>query len=101
MQFATLTDVFADQIADLYSAETQLVAALPRLAAAADDVKLRDALTEHLEETRHHVERLRHIVGRCGLPGGAMRACEGMAGLLLEGEAVVRVPGAGPAKDAA
>ncbi len=100
MPFAALTDVFADQIADLYSAETQLLAALPRMAAAADDAQLHDALAAHLEETRHHVERLRHIVGECRFPG-VTRDCEGMTGLLLEGEAVVRVPGAGQAKDVA
>jgi len=100
MPFATLADVFAEQIADLYSAETQLVAALPRLAAAADDAKLEQALTAHLQQTCTHVERLRHIVNDCGI-GERPQKCEGMAGLLLEGEEVVRVPGAGPAKDAA
>jgi len=98
--FATLNDVFADQITDLYSAETQLIAALPRMAAAADDARLQEALRDHLEQTRNHVERLRHIVTDCGIAKLA-RECEGMAGLLVEGEEVVRVPGAGPAKDAA
>ena len=100
MRFATLNDVFADQIGDLYSAETQLIAALPRMAATADDEMLRKALADHLEETRRHVERLRRIVTECGM-SGLSHECEGMAGLLVEGEQVVRVPGAGPAKDAA
>lgn len=100
MPLATLTDVFADQIGDLYSAETQLVAALPRLVAAAGDDKLRAALSDHLEQTRQHVERLRQIIADVGI-GNVSGRCEGMAGLLAEGEEVVRVPGSGPAKDAA
>ena len=55
MGLATLNDVFIEQIEDLYSAETQLVDALPRVAASADDAKLRAALEEHLEQTRGHV----------------------------------------------
>jgi ferritin-like metal-binding protein YciE len=100
MPFATLNDVFADQIADLYCAETQLLAALPRMAAAADDPLLQKALGEHLEQTAKHIERLRRIVSDCGI-AELPQECEGMAGLLVEGEEVVRVPGAGPAKDAA
>ena len=48
MGLATLNDVFADQIEDLYSAETQLVEALPKIAAAASDAKLREAIENHL-----------------------------------------------------
>jgi ferritin-like metal-binding protein YciE len=100
MRFATVGDVFAEQIAALYSAETQLVAALPRMAAAAGDERLREALAAHLEQTRAHVERLREIAQACGIAAAA-QICEGMSGLLVEGEQVVRVPGAGPAKDVA
>jgi ferritin-like metal-binding protein YciE len=100
MPFSTISEVFAELIADLYSAETQLLAALPRIAAAADDERVRQALCVHLEQTRRHVERLRHIAGDCGI-ARAKHECEGMAGLLREGEHVVRVPGVGCAKDAA
>ena len=76
------------------------MAALPRLVSAADDATLRKALSEHLEQTRRHVERLRHIITDVGI-GGMSGRCEGMAGLLAEGERVVRVPESGAAKDAA
>ena len=99
MTFATLGEVFADQIADLYSAKTELAAALPRLAAAADDARLQEALARHVEQTRTHIERLRRIGERCGI--AATRRCDGMAGLLVEAEGVVRVPHGGPATDAA
>ena len=87
MALATLNDVFTDQIEDLYSAETQLVGALPKIAAAASDEKLREAITTHLEETREHVDRLQQIKSDLGITGS--QRCKGMAGLLAEGEEVL------------
>ncbi len=103
MRLQSLEDVFADQVEDLYSAETQLVQALPRIAAAASHDELREALQQHLQETRGHVERLDRV--RRDLPGlgngvGAQE-CEGMRGLLREGEEILAAPGDPAAKDAA
>ncbi len=100
MPLNTLTDVFAEQIEDLYSAETQLVDALPKVASAASDAKLREAIENHLEETRGHAERLRNILTDLGIDSPTQK-CEGMAGLLAEGDEIARTPGSGPAKDAA
>lgn len=100
MSLATLNDVFVEQIEDLYSAETQLVEALPKVAAAADDTRLRRALEHHLEQTRTHVQRLGDIFSEAGISTSS-ETCKGMAGLLAEGEEIVKTPGAGPAKDAA
>ncbi len=99
MALATLDDVFTEQIEDLYSAETQLVDALPKMAAAASDAKLRDAIESHLEQTRGHVDRLSQIKGAFGITGA--QRCKGMAGLLAEGDDTLSEPGGGPAKDAA
>jgi ferritin-like metal-binding protein YciE len=99
MALATLNDVFADQIEDLYSAETQLVNALPKIAAAASDEKLRDAIEQHLEETRGHVERLAQIKSDLSITGS--QRCKGMAGLIEEGDETVGESGRGAAKDAA
>lgn len=90
-----------DQIEDLYSAETQLVDPLPRVAAAAQDEKLRHALEEHLEQTRTHVERLRNTFSDVGISSSPPQKCAGMAGLLAEGEEIVNTSGSGPAKDVA
>ncbi len=100
MPLSTLNDVFVEQIEDIYSAENQLVEALPKVAAAASDDKLRAALEQHLEQTRVHVQRLRNIFTDVGISSPTQQ-CEGMAGLLAEGEEVIRTPGTGPAKDAA
>ncbi len=99
MSLATLDDVFTEQIEDLYSAETQLVSALPKMAGAASDEKLRQAIETHLEQTRGHVERLERIRGDLGITGS--QRCKGMAGLLEEGEEVLGESGSGAPKDAA
>lgn len=100
MQMQSLNDVFVDQLEDLHSAETQLVQALPRVAAAAQHDELRQALEHHLEETRDHVRRLEEIFGQVGISGPSEH-CEGMAGLLREGEHVMQAGGDPAAKDAA
>ncbi len=99
MPLATLNDVFADQIEDLYSAETQLVEALPKIASAAGDGELREAIKNHLEQTRQHVERLSRI--KSDLSINAAQRCKGMAGLLAEGDETVGESGHGAARDAA
>lgn len=99
MALATLNDVFTEQIEDLYSAETQLVSALPKMASAASDEKLQKAIQTHLEQTRRHVQRLQEIKDDLGITGS--QRCKGMAGLLEEGEEVLGEPGSGPSKDAA
>lgn len=98
MALATLRDVFDEQIEDLYSAENQLVAALPKIADAVTDPKLQEAIQSHLEQTLEHVERLEQIKADLGIRG--THSCKGMAGLLADGEQVLLEPG-GPSKDAA
>jgi ferritin-like metal-binding protein YciE len=100
MELSTLTDVLADQIEDLYSAENQLVDALPGVAAAADDPKLREAFEHHLEQTREHVRRLASIFDELGVTAPS-EYCEGMAGLISEEAEVADAAGSCPAKDAA
>jgi ferritin-like metal-binding protein YciE len=100
MSLDTIEDVFVEQLADLYSAERQLVAALPKVQQAATDDGLREALANHLQETRSHVERLETIFGQLSRPV-PMETCEGMKGLLAEGEKIIGMPGENSAKDAA
>ncbi len=100
MQLNTLQDVFAEQIADLMSAERQLIAALPKVAGAASSDKLRTAITDHLEETRGHLTRLEQIARDSGIAIPS-ETCEAMQGLLAEGEEVIGATGDPAAKDAA
>ena len=100
MQFNSLNDVLVEQLNDLYSAEQQLVVALPKVAAAANSSELREALQDHLEQTRGHVRRLEEIFTELGVRP-ASQPCEGMAGLIKEGEKIVAATGAPEALDAA
>jgi ferritin-like metal-binding protein YciE len=100
MKLQSLEDVFAEQIADLYSAEKQLVAALPKVARSAHDEKLRQALEEHLEQTRGHVSRLEEII-RTESIVVPQEHCKGMEGLLEEGDEITTAEGDAVARDAA
>jgi ferritin-like metal-binding protein YciE len=100
MQLNSLNDVFVGQIEDLYSAEQQLLEALPQMAGAATSPDLRQAFTDHLEQTRHHVRRLEEVFAETGITGSA-ESCEAMEGLIKEGREVVEATGDPAAKDAA
>jgi ferritin-like metal-binding protein YciE len=92
--------VYADQLADLRSAESQLIEALPKMAAAASDEKLKQAFHEHLEQTEQHLERLNRIIG--SFPTAvANDSCEAMRGLIKEGEKIITAEGPGAVKDVA
>jgi len=95
----TLHDVYVDQLKDLYSAETQLIKALPKMAKAAHDATLKKGFTEHLAQTKVHAERLEEIFG--GLdekPTG--KKCKAMAGLVEEGSEAIGEDATPAAKDA-
>lgn len=100
MKLDTLEDVFVEQIADLYSAEQQLVQALPKMVQAAHSEELRNAFQEHLEQTKGHVTRLEEIKSHVSqaIP---VETCQAMKGLIKEGEEVIEAQGDGAAMDAA
>ena len=99
MNMQTLNDLFEHEIADLYDAENQLVEALPKLAQAATNDELRTAFEHHLEETRDHVRRLEEIRGQIGT--AMSETCDGMKGLIAEGEETISADGDPTVKDAA
>jgi ferritin-like metal-binding protein YciE len=100
MKLQTTEDVLVEQIADLQSAEDQLIQALPRMAGAASNDELRKAFEQHLEQTRTHAERLQRVSSL--IPSGVpAEECEGMRGLLEEGDEIVAAEGTPDAKDAA
>jgi ferritin-like metal-binding protein YciE len=100
MGLNSLDDVLQDQVRDLLSAEKQLVAALPKVAEAAHSKELKQAISEHLEETRGHVQRLEQVTGLLGIGNGAT-TCKAMQGLVAEGEEILAEEGDPIAKDAA
>ena len=85
MSLATLHDLMVHELKDLYSAERQLVQALPRMAKAASSDELRTAIENHLSQTEEHVTRIERILESFGeSPKG--QKCAGMEGLLEEGK---------------
>jgi len=100
MTLNSLHDVFVEQLGDLYSAERQLVQTLPTVASSATAPELREAIQHHLEETQRHVTRLEQVFTELGEPYPVTKTCEGMQGILAEGEHVMKATGIGSAKDA-
>src|ERR1700716_2315802 len=85
MQESALKERYIDELKDLYSAEGQLIKALPKMAKAATSEELRTGFEEHLEQTRGHVQRLEQIFKELGeKPSG--KKCKGMEGLVAEGQ---------------
>ena len=100
LRLTGLQDVLVQQLGDLYSTERQLVAALPKLARAASNEQLTEALSHHLEETRGHVERLDRVFRGIGARAPRTESAA-MRGLVQEGERVIGARGDAAAKDAA
>ena len=84
MKLETLRDLFVEQLQDLYSAETQIVAALPKMAKAASSPQLKSAFESHLAETKEHVQRLEQAFSMMDETAEG-QTCQGMKGLLKEG----------------
>jgi ferritin-like metal-binding protein YciE len=99
MKLETLRDLYVEQLHDLYSAETQLVEALPKMAKAATNTQLQAAFTEHLTQTKGHVQRLEQIFTQMG-ESTKGPTCKGMEGLISEGEEMIKMKGEPAAIDA-
>jgi ferritin-like metal-binding protein YciE len=100
MKLGTLQELLIEEIKDLYSAENQLLKALPKMAKAAADFTLKAAFEEHLEETRVQVDRLFTISEQLNFsPKG--KKCKAMEGLIEEGSDVIDAKGDASVKDAA
>jgi ferritin-like metal-binding protein YciE len=85
----TLHDAFIDELRDTYDAERQLTKALPKMARAASSDDLRSALEMHLEETQEHAARLERVFESIGEKVRG-KHCEGIAGIIEEGKAVMQ-----------
>jgi ferritin-like metal-binding protein YciE len=94
-----LEELLVDELKDLYSAENQIVKALPKMAKAATSPDLKRAFERHLEETRRQVERLDAIAEAMDvrLTG---KKCKGMEGLIEEGKEIIQEDLEEPALDA-
>jgi ferritin-like metal-binding protein YciE len=88
-------DLFVNELKDLYSAETQILKALPRMARTASSPQLQQAFEEHLQQTQHQVERLDMIFSKMGTkPTG--KKCKAMEGLIDEAAELMSMDSADP-----
>jgi ferritin-like metal-binding protein YciE len=85
MKIESLTDLFIEELRDLYDGEQQLLKALPKMAEASFSEELRESFLRHADETREHVDRLESIFEKLKTSGKGRR-CHGMAGLLAEAD---------------
>ncbi len=95
MKLNSLHALFVNELRDLYSAENQLLKALPRMAKAAKSPDLKKAFTDHLEETKGQVKRLEQIFETLEMnPKG--KKCKAMEGLVEEGKELMEEEDASP-----
>jgi ferritin-like metal-binding protein YciE len=81
-----LEELLVEELKDLYSAENQIIKALPKMAKSAIHEELRTAFEEHLDQTRVHVERLDQIAAELEVSSLKGLKCRGMEGLVEEGK---------------
>jgi ferritin-like metal-binding protein YciE len=84
----TLDDLFVHTLQDIYYAENQILKALPKMIGKATDAELKDALSEHLEQTKGHVERLERVFEMHGAEVKAVN-CPAIDGIIKEANEIV------------
>ena len=102
MSVESLEKLLVNELKDLYSAEKQILQALPKMAKAASAPELQKAFQTHEKQTQEHVRRIERIFesGRIeGAPSG--KKCKGMEGLIEEGKEVMQEDMPDPLRDAA
>lgn len=101
MKINNLNDLYIDQIRDLYNAEKQVEKSLPKMVKSSSSQELQHGFELHLEQTKQQIDRLTQIFEELNIrPTG--KACQGMEGILTEGEEFLKDKGIDPAvKDAA
>ncbi len=100
MKLESLNELFVYELKDIYDAETQLLKALPKMEEAATAPDLKSGFAQHLRQTEEQVRRLERIFQRLDeSPKG--EGCEGMKGLIKEGNESVKLRGDDATRDAA
>jgi ferritin-like metal-binding protein YciE len=84
----TLDDLFYETLKDIYYAERQIVKALPKMARAAQDPKLKAAFEKHKEETEGQIDRLKQVFELIGKRAQG-KTCDAIEGILSEGEEIM------------
>ena len=88
MELDTLKDLYIHELKDLFSAEQQLVKALPKMAKAASNKELATGFQQHLEQTKEHAQRLQQILSSHEQTARGSK-CKGMEGIVAEGAEMI------------
>jgi len=99
MELQTLKDLYIHELKDLFSAEQQLVKALPKMAKAASNKELAAGFQEHLEQTKGHAQRLEQILSSHKQSTRGPK-CKGMEGIVAEGAEMIEEEAEVEVKDA-
>src|SRR5438874_12118932 len=99
MELETLYDLYLHELRDLYSAEQQLIKALPKMSKAATNRQLSAGFNHHLQQTKRHATRLEQIFKRLEESGRGPK-CEGMEGLIAEGDKMAKEQAEDEVRDA-
>jgi len=99
MEMESLHELYVDELKDLYSAEKQIVKALPKMVKNATNPELKEAFSNHLDETEGHVQRLEKIFQMLGEKAGGKK-CKGMEGLIEEAKELLEEDAAEEVLDA-
>jgi len=94
-----LQDLFEHELKDMYSAEKQLIEALPKMIETASNEKLVEAFSDHLKESKDHLNTIESICKDLGIEPGDMK-CKAMAGLVKECEGMIKEDASPAVKDA-
>ncbi len=89
MRLTSLHELLLHEIKDLYDAEHQVVEALPKMVKAVKSQELKKGFETHLQESENHIKRLEQVFGILGEKLARVK-CKGMAGLLKEGEDLMK-----------
>lgn len=99
MRLETLKDLFVNELKDVFDAEHQILKALPKMTKAASLTELQTAFEEHLQQTKGHVTRLEQVFEIMG-ERAQRKKCDGMKGLLEEGESLMEEDAEASVRDA-
>jgi ferritin-like metal-binding protein YciE len=99
MELETLRDLYVQELKDLYSAEKQIISALPKMRRAAKNKRLAAAFHQHLEQTKRQAKRLEDILGSHDESTRGPK-CAGMEGVLKEGDEMISEDGEDEVRDA-
>lgn len=99
MAAESLRDAMIEELKDMLHAEKQITKALPKMAKAAESEELSAAFAEHLEETQAQIQRIEEVLETLG-ESVRGKTCEGMKGIIDEGNELIKENDKGPVRDA-